>query len=445
MERADAIVLGAGITGLVSTAILLDQGAKRVVVVDEYPHVGGNHLDHSIGAYTFDVGSFIFQDDSPLIRWFPELLASYTPIDPSWSRLNPQGVVTRYPFSVRDDLISAGPIGLIGILGSAARARLRCAPLKNAQDFAEHWLGPRLVWRSGLGNYMERFCGIPIARIDLEFAESRMGWIAEYARARTHLERAVANAGSRLRRTPRPGVTNTQLARPRAGFGHLYAPVVDRLQKGGAEFRLGHRADRMLRDGGGFVLEAASRRIRAERVVSTIPIDHALRLCGLAEEHLPTVTLVSLFYSFSGQRRFDSSIFYNFSNEGSWKRLTVYSDFYGLSEGREYLAVEVIDTSGTPSVDDAAAEFRAHTTANGLLVGDLRLEGGNVLRHAYPVYSEGSAVRAAAGVESLREFGLESFGRQGGFQYQPTARVSTQVAERVLHDTGTATAASPPA
>src|SRR6516162_4392458 len=65
-ERFDAIVLGAGISGLVATSILLEQGCEQVLVVDEYDHVGGNHIDRTIGDYTFDVGSFIFQDDSPL-------------------------------------------------------------------------------------------------------------------------------------------------------------------------------------------------------------------------------------------------------------------------------------------------------------------------------------------------------------------------------------------
>src|SRR4051812_41254277 len=62
----DAIVLGAGISGLVSASVLLGQGAQEIVILDEYDHVGGNHIDRSIGDYTFDIGSLIFQDDSPL-------------------------------------------------------------------------------------------------------------------------------------------------------------------------------------------------------------------------------------------------------------------------------------------------------------------------------------------------------------------------------------------
>ena len=82
-EAVDAIVLGAGISGLVSASILLNQGYQRVLIVDEYDHVGGNHIDVQIGEYTFDIGSFIFQDDSPLLRHLPELLPLYCRVNPT--------------------------------------------------------------------------------------------------------------------------------------------------------------------------------------------------------------------------------------------------------------------------------------------------------------------------------------------------------------------------
>ena len=55
-----------------------------------------------------------------------------------------------------------------------------------------------------------------------------------------------------------------------------------------------------------------------------------------------------------------------------------------------------------------------------------------MLANAYPIYRNGAAARAAALVDSLRQFGVESFGRQGAFNYQPTARVSTHEAEAAL-------------
>ena len=60
-EAVDAIVLGAGISGLVSASILLNQGYQRVLIVDEYDHVGGNHIDVQIGEYTFDIRALFFR------------------------------------------------------------------------------------------------------------------------------------------------------------------------------------------------------------------------------------------------------------------------------------------------------------------------------------------------------------------------------------------------
>ncbi len=171
---ADAVVLGAGISGLVSASVLLGQGARDVVVLDEYDHVGGNHIDRSIGDYTFDIGSLIFQDDSPLLAHFPELLPRYVPIEPSWARLNPQGLVTHYPFSIRDDVVSAGPVEVLRMGASAVAGRIGRRRQRDVRDFTEHLLGARFVERSGLGHYMERLCGRPPEEIDLEFAHNRL-------------------------------------------------------------------------------------------------------------------------------------------------------------------------------------------------------------------------------------------------------------------------------
>jgi len=428
-EPYDAIVLGAGISGLVSASILLDHGSARVLVVDEYDHVGGNHIDRAHGPYSFDVGSLIFQDDSPLLQHFPELLPRYLPISPTWSRLNPQGKVTSYPFSVRDDLLAAGPLEVSRILGSAAWSRIRRRPLRHAADFGRYWIGRRLMQRSGLESYMERFFGLSADRVDLTFAVQRMGWISGHASLR-HLGREALGF---VRRPDPDRPRNGQLARPYEGFGHLYQPAVDRLGAAGASFRLGARLHRLARTADGFRLITDDGTFTARRVISTIPIDRALDVCGIRHNRpLPYVTLVSLFYSFAGRRGFRSSILYNFSHHGAWKRLTVYSDFYGPADDREYFAVEVIGDRVGDSVEQADANFRRHSEENRLFAGDLRLEGSHVLTQAYPIYSDGAGERAKRGIAALGDFGLESFGRQGGFQYQPTARVSTLEVETAL-------------
>src|SRR6266566_2004776 len=133
VDDFEVIVLGAGISGLVAASVLLKKGYQNVLVIDEYAHIGGNHIDRSIGEYTFDIGSFIFQDDSPLLAHLPEILPLYVPINPSWGRLNPQGVVTRYPISVKDDIVAAGPIEWLRMLSSVLFARIFLRRLQNAR------------------------------------------------------------------------------------------------------------------------------------------------------------------------------------------------------------------------------------------------------------------------------------------------------------------------
>lgn len=421
----DAIVLGAGVTGLVSASVLAQQGCRRILVVDEYDHIGGNHIDWSSGDCTFDVGSFIFQDDSPLLRHFPELLEHYVPIDPTWGRLNPQRMVTAYPISIRDDILAAGPYGVLQILMSAAYSRVFQRRIGNAREYARYWIGQTLLHRSGLDAYMARFYGIAPDKIDVKLAEKRMRWIGEHASLRSLLGKVF--------RRKHHAATNRQLARPRSGFAALYNAARKNLESRGVTFALSANLQRLERRNQLHVLTLGDREITAGRVVSTIPIE---RICEVTGFQLParleSIRLISLFYSFEGKRGFDQSVLYNFSHAGAWKRITVYSDFYGPAAGREYFAAEVIAHHVGNSVEKAAEDFSSHVRANALFAGDLRLEGSFTLDNAYPIYSRGAAERAAEAVEVLKSIGVESFGRQGGFDYQPTARVSTIVAEAAL-------------
>ncbi|QND45363.1 NAD(P)-binding protein (plasmid) [Rhizobium lusitanum] len=426
-ERFDAVVLGAGISGLVSASVLLRQGYARVLIVDEYDHIGGNHIDWSSGGYTFDIGSLIFQDDSPLLDHFPELLPLYVPISPQWARLNPQRMITTYPISVRDDIFGAGFIETIRIFASVIYARLFQRKMRNAKEFARYWIGGRLLHRSGLESYMKRFYGVATDGIDIELARKRMLWISEHA--------SIQNLISRVLKPKQAGPTNRQMARPKEGFRFLYKAAADRLERGGAEFHLAAEMLRVSKVQDQFHLQLKDRIVACDRIISTIPIHRAEELCGLdSGRKLETITLIGLYFSFSGDRGFQQSIIYNFSHEGAWKRLTMYSDFYGRAEGREYFTAEVIGNHAGGSVEQAERDFREHVRANGLFQGDLRLEGSCVLEEAYPIYSRGAAQHAAEAIRQLQAFGLESLGRQGGFNYQPTARASTVEAEASLRD-----------
>jgi hypothetical protein len=342
--------------------------------------------------------------------------------------LTPQGAVAHYPLSIKDDILGAGVWGCIRIGFSVLFSRLARRRISNARNFAQYWIGDYLLRRSGLESYMTRFFGVAAEKVDLEFAQKRMLWIKEHAAPRALLRHLTQH------RSVVP--TNRQMARPRAGYHALYSVAAQTLRGRGTVFELGRKVDVIRKAGDRFTLEAGDRRVTASRIISTIPINRALSLCGLDEDpDLSSVTLISLYFSFAGERGFDCSILYNFSHVGAWKRLTVYSDFYGRVAGREYFGVEVIAAHAENSLAVAEQDFRSHVSDNGLFRGDLVLEGGQLVANAYPIYVNGAQQKVTNALARLRRFGIESFGRQGGFDYQPTARVSTQNVETHLMPT----------
>ncbi len=263
------------------------------------------------------------------------MLPLYVPIDPTWGKLTPQGAVAGYPLSIKDDILRSGLWGCARIGLSVLYSRISRPKIRNARDFARYWIGDYLLRRSGLESYMMRFFGIAAEKVDLDFAEKRMLWIKEHSSPRAMLRHL------RPRKAEAP--TNRQLARPKSGYDDLYAVAAAKLRGQGTEFRLGCTVSQIRKAGSVFHLDTTGGAVTADRVVSTIPINRALEISGLgADENLTSVTLISLFFSFSGKKGFDCAVLYNFSHGGFWKRLTMYSDFYGTAEGREYFGVEVI-------------------------------------------------------------------------------------------------------
>lgn len=420
----DAVVLGAGSSGMVSTSVLLNQGITNVLLLDEYEQLGGNHTSVNIGPYSFDIGSFFFQSDSPFVKHFPELLERYIPLHYSIARVTPQGKVAAYPFSLKQDVLFAGPVEWTRILSSLLYARCFSDPSANARQFAYYWLGRRFSERSGLTHYMTRFYGIGPEAIESIFAQKRMHWIAENASLK------------RLYRYCRPPKTppKLQLIRPREGFVHLYEAVEKSIRQRGGEIRLGATIKSIHRhDADSFRLELADGTVFTKNLISTMPIDKVTALCGLPVEHdLNYVALTSLFYSHRGDRGFPQNILYNFTPEGRWKRLTMHSDFYGLAQDRAYFSLEVVTQSTEPDYEAADRDFRDHVRKHGLFSGDLSLEGARLTKNLYPVYLMGSTDASAAAIKQLNDFGILSFGKQGGFDYQPTTWVSAAVAEKAL-------------
>ena len=144
-------------------------------------------------------------------------------------------------------------------------------------------------------------------------------------------------------------------------------------------------------------------------------------------ETLPYMTLVSLFYRLDGEPGFDTHCLYNFSLTGPWKRLTLFSSYYGPSSGGHYFTVEcTVQPGSEASVDELARQFEAHVRGMPVLHGRLRLVGSVQTPNAYPVYRRGAGALLARCRTMLEAAGVELVGRQGRFDYLSSKDVAIQ-------------------
>ncbi len=427
-QQWDAIILGAGISGLVAAKLLQKQGVAKIAIIEEYNHVGGNHIDRHIGPFTFDLGALIFYEDSPFFGHFPELLPLYVPIEATVGRIIPSGETSFYPISIRTEVFGKSFPELAKLVSSLVISRLFHSKPTNAAEFARFWIGDRLFDKSGLGNYMERFYGVRADEIELDFAKKRMQWISDAASLRKRLRGAFKSKAARKKVQP--------FVRPRAGFSTLYDLARGSLEERGTTFFLGETVVSIEKVDKGFCVHSEHDTWQTSRLISTIPLQRVPSLCGMDDTpKLATVELLSLFFSFKGDRGFPYSILYNFSSAGRWKRLTMFSDFYGFADGRQYFGVEVnLPLSSEVSFNELVQDFTANVRDRALFDGELRLEGFLTTPNAYPVYTGGATEEAQRLLRKVHDYGIESVGRQGGFDYLPSAANVTAVVETALSD-----------
>lgn len=412
MRLFDTIILGGGATGLTVAAKLA--GSGRLCVVDEYDRLGGNHISREIDGCSFDIGAFVFQEDDPLFHAFPAMGPALLGQDLSLGRITPAGRLSHYPYSVKNDLVAGGVIEILRAGTSLLWGKLRYRRPRNAAEFAKFFMGGRVYRTSGLEHYIARLFGVRPDTVELEFARKRMNWIA----------RAGSLSGWSRRRAinrplpPRPAI------RPKAGFIAFYEPARAQLEAQGVQLMLGQAPTRVEKQGQDFVITVGSEVLQCRRLISTIPLTTLAELAGVSGgASLRSLDLASLYFSFEGDRGFSQTVLYNFSQSGLWKRLTMHSDGYGRVDGREYFSVEApMQAKDVDTYDALEADFRASVAAAGLLLGDLRLLGADRTKFAYPIYTEGASATAAALIATLEGLGIEFVGRQGRFDYLPTAK-----------------------
>jgi len=428
----DTIVLGAGLSGLTAAYELSKQG-KRVCVLEDFEHAGGNHRSVNVGDMTFDIGAIFFWSDFPTFEMFPELKDRCVRAPWGTVRINPQADVAAYPFDLTKEVLRRSPLYGLRVAASVIKARLAGLKTANADTFLTYYLGDLIKKESGIDSYVRRFYGVDAEQISYDFASRRMQQIVQFANVWKLLGRFVDRVKYSFVKRP---AGNYCLARPKEGFSDYYETAVEQLRLQGVTFGFSAGLKSLQREGVRHIVKAGDQDYAARTIISTIPMSKAAELAGIDTDVAPvSLMMTTLCCKFRGQRGFKDMILYNFQAEGRWKRLTVHSDYYGPDGEWEYFNVETTAGSEALTQEELFQDFLRTVQQVGLLDGEVELVTHLETPFAYPLYEIDAEKKRDALAEKLESAGIDLIGRQGRFQYQPTSSITVSEARNQLKST----------
>jgi hypothetical protein len=323
--------------------------------------------------------------------------------------------------------------------GSLLAGKIRHRRRDSLPSYLRYYLGERLYRESGLQSYIQRFFSADDSQVDLAFARQRLGSIAEECSIRGNALRIVREL---LASSASPPPWNCHV-RPPGGFDVVYGEIASVLDRSGVVIRTGSPIGAISRCNGGFVITTADDEHHVDRIVSSVPLGAIACALSIPIRREPEfVTLFSLYYRFTGDPGYAAPYLYNFTHDGVWKRITLFSSYYGTAAGDHYYVVECTGRSGAEErLEILAGEFQRQMGSLPFFDGALTYVGGSVTPNAYPM----SRRDGGRDLEDLRRAvlaaGIEVVGRQGRFEHTSSHAVATDsraVATRVMQEGGNA-------
>lgn len=424
-ERPLVVVLGAGLTGLSAAERLCSEGAG-VVVLEKDSGPGGLASTYSGDGFRFDHGPHRFHTRKDrILRKVSGLVPEDLVELQRRSRIRLLDRYFQYPLSF-GDVLRTMPLGQgAAMVGSYITEKLRNILAPRAEESFEDWVVKRFgrrLYDVYFRPYTAKLWGFAPHELSVDWASQRI---------------TVPSLTGLLRETllPSSGKVRSLVSTfhyPRGGIGRIADALAERVVDAGGSIRYGTIPHRITGGKGSFVVHTAAEQIRADRIVSTIPLPEYVRLL---EEVLPesvvelaprllyrAVVFVAL--KMGGRKPVDDHWIYASEDKYVFNRISFPENFDPeMAPGGGFQAVFEFSCQEGDRMWQGGPELVKAAVSGGERLGLLRagdVEGHAVSKkaHAYPIYGRDYSEPLHDVLRALEDLeGSVSCGRQGLFRY----------------------------
>ena len=259
-------ILGGGLSGITLARLLHERGGEPIVL-EAGPEPGGLCRSQRTDGFTFDTGGshIIFSREQEVLAFMRRMIAGNEQRSNRNTKISYKGRYVKYPFEnglsdLPDEDRFLCLSGFIRTLIAVEKGEL--APPANFREWIYYTFGPGIA-DCYLIPYNEKIWKYPAADMSLHWVDGR------------------------IPRPPVDDIIKSAIGIPTEGYTHqavfsypldggiaslvaaIAAPVRDRI-------RTGFAVTSIRRSGGGWLIGNGNETIRADRIISTIPVQHLL-------------------------------------------------------------------------------------------------------------------------------------------------------------------------
>ncbi|OPY36851.1 MAG: hypothetical protein A4E35_01688 [Methanoregula sp. PtaU1.Bin051] len=383
-------ILGGGLTGLTLARLLHEKG-EDVIVLEAADKCGGLCRSLAVDGYTFDMGGshIIFSRDTEVLAFMRRMIAGNEQRNNRNTKIFYKGGYVKYPFE--NGLSDLPPEDRFFCISEFIKAQIafETGSARHPENFRD-WI--YFTFGKGIAEcymvpYNEKIWKYPLERMSAHWVEGRI--------PRPPVEDVIKSAIG----IPTEGYTHQAVfSYPLNGGIEALIHAIAEPVKG--KIRTAFTVQSVRRDGKGFIVSDGKMEVRADRIISTMPVQHLLSCLEDVPEHVRRAcdslvcnSLVTVAFGITGKVPDISWLYVPDPRLGKANRISFPSTYspYATPPGFSSILAEITHQPGDEvsamSDDELVREVTATLEAMKIVTRD-RIAFSRVMRQpfAYVVY-----------------------------------------------------------